>query len=544
MIISKENLKILILEMATLMEQELDIDPSYYNHLLRDPWISLQLIDLLNEIDENNLDNDAYYLACVFALDVCIGQLQSNSESGHILATQALEQLMSKIAKIIHQHTLNFWMPILNAFYTVHVELSAELKNAYMNLANMDDDYYVPEDEVAYIASMRDLMAEINDLSVFDQAEHFFSQSYAMPPEFFAELISDLYSIDEGHEVALLMLLHPHAHVREIIVETLNDVLPHVLLSSMALSRLQAIKAWYPQAYHAQFDRWIKQQRQQGVVFYRPEPASLVRLKASEIDGSGAQGIFVHMRHHRKNQLCGLLLKASFGIKDAWMTPMLSTQDVSNYYAEAFDDSVMLRDIDLDYLINISNHFLALTLEKQKIPPLHLLEIQEILGIQFVPKKIDLVATIEQLTIQIHPFTPERMELALKNTHDWVKNKRFTESWYVENARIDRIVNNYCSFVNGVKVCQIENAVEDVLLNEFALHRQDWIFHFLWVTLWLKSRARKGEKIWEDALLITHALASNTPLQDLPIFREICYQTVINSMETMQERRTYLGTCS
>jgi hypothetical protein len=536
------QLQNLIEDLAKLMEQDLDIDTTYYSYLLNNPWAVLQIIDLICAIDESHdIDDNAYYLACVFAIEVCLGQLQTSYENGNILAEQTLDQLMSKMAKSIPQHTINFWIPILNAFYSVHVELSAALKHAYIDLANTENSDLIPADEFQYMESIRDLMIELQDLSVFDQADHFFSQSYAMPTEFFMELVADLYSLDEGHEVALLMLLHPNAHVRENVVSVLNEVLPQVTLSSKSLSRLQAIKHWYPASYHIQFERWIKHQRHHhGVIFHREQPATLVRLKASEIDGSGAQGVFVHIRNNRKNQLCGLLLKASFGIKDAWMTPMLSAKDIENYYNEAFDDSIMLRDVELDYLVTITNHFLALTIEKNKIPPLHLLEIQEILGVQFIPKKISCLETIEKLTIQIHPFTPERVALALKNTHEWVKNKRFTESWYAENPMIDRIVNSHCSFVKGIKVCEIEKAVDDVLANEFELQRQEWLFHFIWVALWLKSHARKNEKVWEDALLVAHAISSNIALHELPILREICYQSVINSMETMQERRTHL----
>ena len=541
MMISFEELQVLIKKISLLMDNNLDLDPGYYDQLTRDPWVILKIIDLVLDINEQEIDNEnTDYFACIFALEVCIEQLQVSSENGNILAKKALDELMLKISQSLPKHSLNFWLPILNLFYTTHIELSPELKYAYMNFASMEEDEYVLESEESYIASMRDLMAELSDLSVFDQAEHFFAQSYAMPAEFFAELLSDLYSLDEGHEVALLLLLHPNVYIREVVFDTLNAILPHIILSSKSLSRLQEIKYWYPKTSHAQFESWIKNQRHKGVIFHRGPAQKIIKLKASEIDGSGAQGVFIHIQDQKINKLCGLLLKASIGVKDAWMTPILTAMDVVNYYKEAFDDSVMLRDIDLDYLQLVVNHFVAITLEKDKIPPLHLLEIQEILGVQFVPKKMDIPLMLEKLTVEIYPFTQESINLALKHTYDWAKNKRFTESWYVENLQIDCIVNSYCSFVEGVKVCQIESAIKDVLANEFELHREDWLFHFLWVALWLKSRARKNESAWQDALLIAHVIYSDMLLIDIPIMHEICYQTVVNSMETMQERRTHL----
>jgi hypothetical protein len=62
----------------------------------------------------------------------------------------------------------------------------------------------------------------------------------------------------------------------------------------------------------------------------------------------------------------------------------------------------------------------------------------------------------------------------------------------------------------------------------------------VWVTLWLKSKARKNEKLWQDGFFIAHAIHQGRALDSIPILQEICYQSVVNSIETMQDRRTYL----
>ena len=541
---SIERLKEWVSEMALLIETDEDPNPEYYTYFLQDPTLALRLVDLIDALDEQQLDNNrAYYSACIFALDICVAQFQSAIEGRNKLADRALNQLMGYMATAIasKKHSLSFWLPILNAFYDVHVELSFDLKNAYLDLANEEDDL-TPEEELSHLNSIRDLIAELADLSVFDITENFFAQSYAMPPDFFTDLVADLYSIDEGVDIALLTLLHPNADVREVVVATHEHILPNVTLSSISLTRLQAIKQWYPSAYHAQFNRWIKDQRKKGVVFMNASaPPSALRMKASEVDGSGAQGIFVHLRNNRTHRLCGLLFKQQVGIKDAWVTPLISRKDVSHYYDDAFDDTVMLRDVDLSYLVMMTNHFLAITIEDGGMPDLHLLEIQEELGLHFLPSKLDFNDLIEQLGVQISPFTAETTQASLKRSKSWPKNKRFTESWYIENFQVDKLVNRCCSFVDGVKVCRFDDAMHAVFLDEMELHRDHWLSHFLWITLWLKSRARKNEKTWQDSFFIAYAIHSGMPLNAIPIMVEICRESVINSIETMQERRTHLN---
>jgi hypothetical protein len=80
-----------------------------------------------------------------------------------------------------------------------------------------------------------------------------------------------------------------------------------------------------------------------------------------------------------------------------------------------------------------------------------------------------------------------------------------------------------------------------VFEEELELHRDQWQFHFLWIALWIKAKERRNEKIWSDSFLIAHVIHEGMSLRDIPVMQEICRQTVINSVETMQERRTHLS---
>ena len=538
-----EQLKQWIADMALLFEKNEDPSPEHYTHFLHEPELALNLVELIQLLDDSQMDEDrAYYSACVFALDICVAQLQVASEGGNKLAGKTLDQLMSALAIAIsnNKHSLGFWLPILNAFYEVHVELSLELKNAYLDLA-CEEDELLPDEEATHLSSIRDLIQELSDLSVFDIAENFFAQSYAMPPDFFTDLVLDLYSIEEGQDIALLTLLHPKQEVRDVVVATHEQLMEQITLSSISLSRLQVIKNWYPPTYHEQINRWIKTQRKKGVVFSSEKKSPTIRIKASEVDGSGAQGIFIHLKKNRKNRLCGLLFKQEVGIKDAWITPTISLSDIARYYDEAFDDTVMLREVDQSYLLMMTGHFLAMTVEQHDMPDLHLLEMQEELGIHWRPQKLDVDYLIESLGIEISPFTPESMHESLKRSKSWPKNKRFTESWYVENPSIDKLVNRCCSFIDGVKVCRFDEAIKLVFSEEMETHRDRWLFHFLWIALWVKARARKNEKIWQDSFFIAYAIHTGKALDAIPIMHEICHQSVVNSIETMQERRTHLN---
>lgn len=534
----------LISDMAALIEKNDDPDPQLYALFFQHPEFAFQLIELVNNLpEEDNPEDPPIYSACLFALDICVAQLQAAMDAHHKVDAKKLTELMNRLAEIINtkKHSLGFWLPILNAFYEVHVELTQSLKDAFFDLASQEDLGETEGDQLSHLDSIRDLIHELSDLSIFDVAENFFAQSYAMPPDFFADLVMDLYSIDEGHDIAVLTLLHPNAQVREVVVSTIDEVIGNVLLTSVSLSRLQCIKGWYPQTYHDTFDKWIKTQRKKGVVF-DPEPTvAKMTIKATEIDGTGSQGLFIHEGHQRKNRLSGLLFKYGVGIKDAWVTPVISAAEVADYYRQAFEESVTLRDVDIDYLKLIVEHFLAVTVKQGDIPHLHFLEVQELLGFRFKPKELDMDYFFEQLSIQITPFTQEVITESLARSKLWLKSKQFTESWYLENPVVDKIVNHNSSFIDGVKVCRLEEAMDAVMTQEMELNREKWQFHFLWLALWVKAKEKKNEKTGQDSFIIAYLIHEGTPLKDIPVMKEICHQSVINSVETMQERRTHLS---
>lgn len=537
-----DHLKKWIEDMAVLMEEDVEPDLQYYTLFLKEPDVVLTLIQLINSLEEDDNDDESpFYSAAIFALDICIAQLQAARENGSKAAIRIINELMDLITQAIRsqKHSLNFWLPILNCFYAVHLELSPGLKEAYLDLASHDEDF-IP-DNFDHLEAIREMIRELSDHSDFDIAENFFAQSYAMPPDFFADLMFDLYSIEEAQDIALLILLHPKDEVREVAVATFNYLVDKIIISPVSLSRLQAIRNWYPSSYHSQFDNWIKIQRKKGVLFHVEKPANIVCVKASEIDGTGAQGIFVHLREGRKNRLCGLLFKRDYGIKDAWLTQEIKLADVKRCYAEAFNDSISLRDVDLPYLIRFANHFIAEGHAHLIMPDLHLLEIQELLGLHFKPELIDVHALIEELAVQISPFTPETMKASLKRSGTWLKSKHFTESWYTENASIDKLVNRSCSFVDGKRVCRVPEAVASVIEEEFEVNRHQWLFHFLWIALWGKVKSRKNEKLWEDSFFIAYAIHTGRLLIDIPLMIDIARHTVINSVETMNDRRTHLN---
>lgn len=109
-----EHLKQWIADMSLLFELNEDPSPEHYGYFLQEPELALLLVDLIQAIDDSKVDDErAHYSACVFALDVCVAQLQAACENGNKLAIKTLDQLMHALAVAIsqHKHALSFGCP-------------------------------------------------------------------------------------------------------------------------------------------------------------------------------------------------------------------------------------------------------------------------------------------------------------------------------------------------------------------------------------------------------------------------------------------------
>ena len=529
-------------KIAEHLRQDAVPPPSYYTSFTSDPNSCYHLVEIIDKLPEvMNEEQDIFFSACIFALDIFLSQLQIAVESGDHKSSKILDKLMSQLAITIasNNHSLAFWMPVLSTFYELHIELSPALKNSYMLLADYEDS--APYEEETSAGAIENILDELAHLSKFDTAEYLFAQSYAMPAEFFVDLVIDLYNSNKGADIAILSLLHPDPKVRELVYLEHDNILANTVLSSIALSRLQAIQKWYPKSTWPQFNKWIKHQRKKGVIFATAKDIPQLTIKASEVDGGGAQGIFIHIKNGRQHRIANLLIKQGIGLKDSWITPIINQSNVREYFSEAFGDNVTIRQVDLAYLKVIVNHFIKLTIDSNNIPSIHMLEIQEELGIQFQPQKIEALQLIKQLAIDITPFTPEALQESLKRSGKWCKSKKMTESWYLENSAIDKLVNHHSTIINGIKQCNFTTSMADVFAQEIEPDRPWWAFHFLWLALWSKSCNKKNEKLWLDCFFIAYSIYNETPLKEIPIMYDICKQTVINSIETMLDRRTHLN---
>lgn len=507
-----EQLNQWIDQIAKALTENTHFEISHFSFLEHDIGLIEALIGRIENqpLEMEQEQEDQFYSACLFAFDICIIQLQAAIENQYQPAEISLNKIMALLANQLRQtqHPINFWLPLLNAFYEVHIELSDELKDAYVSLASQEEADFNDVDQIQLI---RDMIKDLSDLSVFDITQHFFAQSHAMPADFYYDLLYDLFSIDEGHDIAILCLMHPKAAVRDVVIDTINQIIDKIALTPDSLRRLNVMKHWHPATLEPIFEHWIKIQRRQGVTYpqQKVNPKHL-KIIASEIDGHGTQVISLHFHDHAHHHTCNMILQVDGGIKDIWFssTAVESDREENDMVAE---EDIVTRTVDIDYLQLMLQHFLATTIQSGHFPDIRLLQLQESLALQLLPHRLDPQTILDEIGVSIQPVTQDVIEASLQSSKKWPQTKAFTQAWYVQDAEIDAEVNKCCRFEQGVKICDRILAREAVIDGVFESRRQRWLFHFIWHMLWLAANAKKMNAPGRIVFLLLMKLLKGAP---------------------------------
>jgi hypothetical protein len=518
-----------------------ELDETLYENIWNYPEFIYFLIDKIANLaagsEDTNQDLQASYL---YGFSICLTQFKSGMDAKikhmerHLIA--AMDYMAEKITT--SSPNVNFWMLFLNAYYDCQIELSPALKDAYFNMMEQHEGVIEDNDP---LESLAQYLEDLDGASTYEKADNIFVQGYAMPAEYFTDLVYDLIFLEKGRDVAILALLHPNAEVRGEVMEILHDLRHEIKWTAQDLLRLRMIRPWLSDNAQLMLEEILHEQRLHGGIFAPLATPRNVNIYATEIDGAGGQGIIFCWP--KSLVMAGVLLKQPVGIKDAWCV-QLPDKSSFGHYLQSNTGGVTLKEVELSYIKKIFGHFLALTKAAQMMPPIHYLEIQEKLGVEFKPEFINLNLDLQHACTKIYPFNDDLVQLAKNNTRTWLYSKSWAQAWYVESEKIDHIIIQFSRFDHGKLLCDIPKAVKVVMRDFFATIRPFWAFHFYWVSLWLAAQGGRNLKNAEYSAIIAYLLITDCPIEEIPILKVIAKKSLEFCIKTLQERKAYLNTAN
>jgi hypothetical protein len=529
----------------------------YHEYLEHRPQIALDMItELLQWSNEAMVQQTEAVDARMGILTVCVANLRYAYEREDQWAIKLYKQLWTLLKNKLSPTTVNhpFWRLWFNLCYQERLPIPESVKLSYtqwvFDPARKTPSFQSPPDVLDILNS---ILEESPNMTEFDIADMFFSQSEALPPTAKAGIAIMLLKSNDpmAMDSAVLFLLHPESRVRQCVLaamKTLFDEQPDLVLPSKSMMRLLRIRDWWPLSERKPLEQLIKLLRKRADDFFVPTPMDVLSMKASPIDGTGVQSFIFNLTRQRQYYLMGGLVKRSVGIRDIIMTDPLSRHELEALNRRMTQDSAerhtSFRHVRMGYLSSIISHHIAAGHKHGEVPEHHLLRVMECVTTDvWRAKVLNFNQALENLLNAFpKPLTDEFIHTSLKKSGSWMRDKAFVQSWFEQSETVDALVNQYSQLINGKRLIKRVPAMKAVYEAILEPKRQQWAEHFIWMALWSQSHAKPNERAWKDFTVLAKCLIDGMALSSIPLMTDVCYQTVMVSAETMTDRNTHL-TC-
>ncbi|MEA2729003.1 MAG: hypothetical protein QOF70_3478 [Acetobacteraceae bacterium] len=449
-------------------------------------------------------------------------------ERGHDWARVMLDAYQEKLIALAQTNTLPGadWLSLVNLLKDAKVPIRPETAEA---LARATADA-MPGDTLSSQDIPRELRRNLDQIGRSTEDPFMVVAGLAetgtlMPPELRAYLTHELGLSPHAilREAVPLLLLDPEPIVRQAAAAVLEQVAGPETFSPVMLRRTLLVRNWVPDTEREAIDRLVRKARLKGVACAQWAMAPALAIRSSMVDGSGAQSFILATPTGRTGLFAGLLLKQSFGVRDALCDRSLSRREITRSL-KGMQQTMASLAVERDYLDVVVQHHIARGLTMGHLPQTTIVEIAEATGAaDWKDRALDVAAETERLFagLQAPATTPTAIASSLQRSGAWLAQDPMMQSWFEDDAEIRALVEGGS---RPQPVLAMRRMLEDVL----PARRAAWAERLLLQALWL--RADTGDAVpaqrWQDCVVLAHELLGGRLLAELPAMVKIAERSV------------------
>ncbi len=372
------------------------------------------------------------------------------------------------------------------------------------------------------IESLFENIAKEHGNDVFLIADTLAQTSHAMTAEYRAFLAGRMADcpIPAIREAAALAVLDSEKEARRGVALSLRECAG--TLTPTALRRLIVMRNWLPEGERHLIDQVVRAARTKGVDCAPWDPGGTVEIRASAIDGSGAQGLLAASQEGKRYRLSSVLLKQDVGVLDAWSGERSSKRQIAQTFEEASDSTPFMM-VSRGYLDQAVCHHLAIGLEDNSIPPVGLIQVAETTrAINWQPSKLDWREELNSLVGQLseHLLEPAEVTEILATSDEWAWVGGLSDSWFEDDQEVENILVES-------RIQQVDELAQRVLHEIVEKRKLKWAERFLWLALWLKEGPPDLLSPWPQFIILAQELSRGRSVREIPLMEEIALTTVM-----------------
>lgn len=460
--------------------------------------------------------------------------IRYRAERGRDWAEQMLDEYQDRLTRIAGEKTLTHeaLLPLVTVLGHARVEVNPALSEALLGAGPGLPDS-VPADK-ALDQLVRPLIDEMarQVTSPFEVMEAMNETAGVMPSELRCFMAHELALSPHVimRETVPLMLLDADEEVRRAAALALDQTAAPETLSPVSLRRAIAVRNWIPEADRSALDQAIRKARTKGVQPAQWGPADDYVVRASPIDGSGAQSIVFTGKSGRTGLFAGLLLKQGFGIRDAWCSPDTPRREISSAVA-GLQRQVAAPEVERAFADIAVQNAIAAGVAQDHPPDPALLQIAELTnGVDWKDRALDVPAECDRLVRELpaEHQTEAAVTASLARTLAWMRSDHLADSWFEDDAEVN-------DMLAAMRRQDPSAASRGLLDGPMSARRGTWAERFLLTALWAQA-VKPGQPAplgtgkraitWRDLAVLSREVLSSRPLHEIPVMQEIAARSV------------------
>ncbi len=466
-------------------------------------------------------DAEALAAAYLGLLSVQLEYLRYRIDRNYDWAVELLEEFQQRLVSLAHGGELSgpALSAVAGALREAKLPPSPELVAVNEELMEAEGSAEITSGDVGSL--LENIAKELGD-DVYSIADTLAQTSHAMPAEYRSFLAGQMAQcpFPAIREAAALAVLDSQKEVRRDVALSLRECAG--ALTPTALRRLIVIRNWLPEDERHQIDQAVRTARTKGVDCAPWDPGGTAEIRASAIDGSGAQGLLAVSREGKRYRLSSVLVKQAVGVLDAWSGERGTKRQIAQTFEDASDSTPLLA-VSRGYLDRAVCHHLAVGLENSTVPPVGLIQVAETtMAIDWQPAKVDWREAISALVGQIpeHLLKPAEVTEILRTSDEWATIGGLSDSWFEDDQEVQDVLAKSRSR-------QLEMLMQRVLDEIVEKRKLKWAERFLWLALWLKEAPPELLSPWPQFTILARELAKDRPAREIPLMEQIALTTVM-----------------
>ena len=503
-------------------------------YILDHDTFALEISALLVELSSNSTDDDDRINTALRVLFDILEILRVELERGRPGSAERMKRQQNTLAKKIYVECgeTNLCAAVSHVLLQSRIELLPVLHDANSQRMLLD----------AHSAGLRDsppeeimdgLFKSIEEMGVdspYEALENLLQLLALGDPEMQTALCGEMLHATSTlvRDAAALMILHPMPDIRlgvsRLLAADSSNITPETL------RRLIVTRNWFPEDIRKNIDQTVTNARRARIEC-APLPKSMTTtVYASPVDGAFAQSFQTVVPDGKGHISCAILLKKGTGVADAFVVPLPTKKELNNFLDMMKQEGAFIESSP-EYLDQRICHGLAEGTALGKTPNYWLAHVAEVLGKdQWKSLPFDAPNELARMRAELERKSPELLadkssKKALKDSAEWCGEHHFADSWFEDDADVDRVIEKAFK-KDGRKKPDNWAAVDAVLDNILEKRRQVWLERLTLNALWLKS-SRKPPLPWHQMFHLAEAVAdTKNELGDIPLMESIAVQSV------------------